>query len=190
MQCPFPDLDRHPDLLPGIPLDRQVTRLVEYCKITGDMNVPSGQVRPLSSFASFLPKKLTLRTSQISWVAELPPISLDEYLSNSFGTVTSVRNSTLLRWSAPPAPGDPSSTPDWSQGTLEGARHVALSGFIQPSWTPAQIVLIRSEEEVRRVVQGTHGEDVEEVRVVEGVEEIRLRWKELGTMGCFRRVRI
>ncbi|ORY75015.1 hypothetical protein BCR35DRAFT_306425 [Leucosporidium creatinivorum] len=156
---------------------RTYQRVIDFTKVTGDSNVPSGQ---------------------LSWTASLPSLTLPSTVSlsapsTSLGPIPSVRNSDLLRWSSYD-PSDPrSSTPDiprWETGAVAGAGRVALSGFVNPGWTGAVVTFVRSTT----VVEGGYDEDAaqteRERREVEGVEEIRVRWAELGKVGVFKRVRV
>lgn len=104
--------------------------------------------------------------------------------TTSLGSIPSVSNADLLRWSAYD-PSDSRSTADiprWETGAVAGAGRVALSGFVNPGWTSAVITFIRSS----KVVKGPSDEEV----VVNSVEEIRVRWAELGKVGVFKRVRV
>jgi hypothetical protein len=96
-----------------------------------------------------------------------------------------VSNADLLHWSAYD-PSDPRSSsadiPRWEAGAVAGAGRVALSGFVNPGWTSAVITFIRSST----VVKGPSGEE----GLVHSVEEIRVRWAELGKVGVFKRARV
>lgn len=120
----------------------------------------------------------------------LPPLTLPSTASlsspsTSLGTIPSVSNANLLRWCAYD-PSDPRSSsadiPRWETGAVAGAGRVALSGFVNPGWTSAVITFVSSAT----VVQGPSGEE----GVVHSVEEIRVRWAELGKVGVFKRVRV
>lgn len=172
---------------------RLYDRALIFTKITGDSNVPSGQ-QSWNAFLSptYVPK------SQDPLHALSPtsvPESQDPLHAASMGTVPSVTNETLLRW----ATQDPTLSsyngadgPRWDEVTLDGAGRVALSGFVNPGWTSAAITLIRSSTRVTRLKYDARddGEVGEEVKVVDTVEEIRLRWPELGKVGVFCRVRV
>ncbi|KAL8283753.1 hypothetical protein RQP46_005548 [Phenoliferia psychrophenolica] len=166
VDCPIPT---ESDLATP-PQSSQVKRTLEFTKLTGDVNVPAGQ---------------------ISWVAELPPLDLSDYTStNSLGTVPSVTNEILLRWSSYDPLTAAGPTPDWDSGTVAGAGHVAMPGFLQDAWIPAQLVFVRSTHKVTREIFSQDGTTSMETREMEVVEEIRLRWSELGKVGVFRRVRL
>lgn len=157
---------------------RSYERVIDFVKATGDSNVPSGQV---------------------SWSAMLPSLTLPSNASledpTSLGTIPSVSNETLLRWSAIDV-NDPlvpeSERPRWEAGSVPGAGRVALSGYVNPGWTSAVITFIRSITTVDRVreKEDGSGEEVREEKKLETVEEIRVRWQELGKVGVFKRVRV
>lgn len=116
---------------------------------------------------------------------------MDYESSGTLGTVPSVTNAELLRWSA----FDPLATsalePPWTRGTVDGAGHIAGSGFVTPTWINAQLVFVRSAHRVGRETLARDGSGpVQESREIEVVDEIRLRWRELGKVSCFRRVRV
>lgn len=99
------------------------------------------------------------------------------------------------------------SSVDWSEGTTQGVGQIALSGFLQPGWTSAQVRFIRSKitlkrnrltGETSRVGKGEgrnggsdeyEGDDWQ-AKVVESVDEIQLKWLELNKIAVFKRVRI
>ncbi|GAA5945209.1 hypothetical protein JCM1841_002575 [Sporobolomyces salmonicolor] len=151
-------------------------RILTATKVTGDPNVPSGQT---------------------SWIAFLGPLPASPSLAHLLdGPVPSIRADTLARYHA----ADPASTayaarggrPDWEQGTTRAVGQIALSGFLQPSWTGATVRFVRGETEVKRVMHRERGGpgDRDETKTVETVEEIQLRWTELNKVAVFRRVRI
>ncbi|GAA5859738.1 hypothetical protein JCM1840_006432 [Sporobolomyces johnsonii] len=162
-------------------------RILTATKVTGDTNVPSGQT---------------------SWIAFLSPLPASPALSHLLdGPVPSIRADTLERYHA----ADPSTAayaargdrPDWELGTARAVGQIALSGFLQPSWTGATVRFVRRETEVVRSRHyrdgfgggggggGGEGEgDGRESKMVETVEEIQLRWAELNKVAVFRRVRI
>ena len=138
-------------------------------------------------------------SGQTSWSAILPSITLPSSASlddpSSLGTIPSVANETLLRWSAID-PNDasvpPSEMPRWETGSRPGAGRVALPGYVNPGWTSAIVTFIRSTTWLKRITQKEDGsgEEIREERDVETVEEIRVRWQELGKVSVFRRVRV
>ncbi|SCV68739.1 BQ2448_860 [Microbotryum intermedium] len=162
------------DVMPSVHPDATVyDRHLEFRKVTGDANVPSGQ---------------------LSWGVPLSPIeqvvrSIDEV---TLGSVPSVTNEQLLRWSVVD-PDDPSTLngmqemPDWDQGTLEGWGRVAAVGFSNAGATPAKMTFIRSTESLEPPPDAPVGAEVKRFDVV---EEIRLRWTDMGKTAVFNRVRL
>lgn len=75
---------------------------------------------------------------------------------------------------------------------MPGAGRVALAGYVNPGWTSAVVTFIRSKTTVDRIgeKEDGSGEEVREEKELETVEEIRVRWQELGKVGVFRRVRV
>jgi hypothetical protein len=65
--------------------------------------------------------------------------------------------------------------------TVPGAGQIALAGFVQSSWTEAEVLFVRSSTEVSKG-------DVTELR--DSVEEIRMRWESMSMVSVFKRVRI
>ncbi|KAM0756226.1 hypothetical protein T439DRAFT_345058 [Meredithblackwellia eburnea MCA 4105] len=160
-----------------LPNPHRGRRVLEFVKLTGDPNVPTGM---------------------ISWIAELDSIPTEDLSPTSAGSVDTVTNEDLLHWSSysPPTavdrgahslpPSSPLPVPNWSRGTFPAAGRVALTGFVHPSWTPAEVILVRSTVSVP-VENDLGGLKARDLPVV---DEIRLRWAELGKVSCFRRVRV
>ncbi|KAI5480005.1 metal homeostatis protein bsd2 [Pseudohyphozyma bogoriensis] len=146
------------------------SRRLQFIKLTGDINVPSGSV---------------------SWYVDLPP-SHPAQDGSEEPTVPSITNEKLVKWSAfdPAVPTPTRDIPDWEEGTCVGKGHVAYPGFVNPSWTPATATFIRSTKTFTRVVKDSNGDEVEEERKEDFIEEIRLKWRRLGKVSVFRRVRV
>ncbi|SGY31342.1 BQ5605_C002g01223 [Microbotryum silenes-dioicae] len=159
------------DTMPSVHPDATVyERQLEFCKVTGDANVPSGQ---------------------ISWAVPLSPIeevasSIDQV---NLGTIPSVRNEQLLQWSAfdPDDWNGSQEVPDWDQGTMEGWGRVAAVGFSNAGATPTQMIFIRSTETIEPPPDAPLEAETKRIDVV---EEIRLRWTEMGKTAVFKRVRL
>ena len=140
-------------------------KLLQCVKITGDINVPAGEV---------------------SWIAQLGEIDVEASnlpIESLYGTISTISNSTLLD-RANDGPNDPVRP----EAGVPGVGRIALSGFVQPSWTDSTLTFIRSTHEVVEE-DGGEGNGGDGVRLVDSCEEIRLRWPQLGKVGNFRRVR-
>ena len=136
-------------------------KLLQCVKITGDINVPAGEV---------------------SWIAQLGEIDIESSSlppSSFYGTIPTISNTTLLLRAQ-----DGPDSPIRPEAGVPGVGRIALSGFVQPSWTESTLTFIRSSHEV-----AGEGEEGEEAKMVDCCEEIRLRWPQLGKVGNFRRVR-
>ncbi|KAK4055333.1 hypothetical protein OIV83_000616 [Microbotryomycetes sp. JL201] len=154
-------------------------RELEYVKVTGDANVPSGQ----PSWKVFLPGHEANIADATADDGEV------EYGRLGPGMVETITEETFLRWC------EGSEVADWDRVTHYGAGRVALSGYVNPDWTRAQFIFIKS---LHKVKCGCRQDDdglcdhvnvqMQDERVV--VDEIRVRWPELGKVSCFRRVRI
>lgn len=127
------------DVLDSLASNVPHRRIVEYVKMTGDANVPSGQ---------------------ISWQAFLE----DDPVYDNLPTVT---NENWLDWSD--TPHQLLNPSVWGMGTRRARGRVALQGYVQSRWSIAESLFIRTE--------GTGA-----------VDEIRLRWLELGKVAVFKRV--
>ena len=141
-------------------------KCVQCVKATGDVNVPAGEV---------------------SWIAQLGEIDVEHpslLVESLYGTIPTISNSTLLD-RAKDGPNDPVH-PDTG---VPGVGRIALSGFVQPSWTESTLTFIRSSHEVSQDDR-RKGEEGVEPRMIDSCEEIRLRWPQLGKVGNFRRVRL
>ena len=129
--------------------------LVEWCKVTGDRDVPSGEV---------------------SWLAELASTASEPALPT-------VLEADLLAWSNAVPGSEVALNARWHQGTVpalgRGASAradpsdlpVALTGFVQPRWISAQAIFVRDPDH-------------------HGVDEIRVRWPDLGKVASFRRFHV
>ena len=118
-------MERSGDVGPGGgPL---VERKISLVKVTGDLNVGSGQI----SWSAVLdPVELPGH--------EIPPAGYVRSLSAAdLGTVPSVTSETLLRWSAVDPTADGAEQPRWDAGSVAGAGQIALVGFVHRSWTGA-----------------------------------------------------
>lgn len=135
---------------------RRRTNIIEFIKVTGDTNVPSGQV---------------------SWVAELPSTQLascndprlsamEEWLAekDASADMASLELPVVMRsdwenWSdlvANPGSQMTSNSPRWYEGTLRAAGRIAMPGFMDTRFIRAEAIFVR--------------EDTGEV------DEIRVRW--------------
>lgn len=163
------------------------TRLLQFVKITGDQNVPSGE---------------------LSWEAVLggsEPSNNNEE-GGEMGTVTSVHADDLLRWSSLSTAYEDEQrllnvssagmNGRWSAGRYPARGRFAMTGFVQPGWMEATATLVRNtihldpEAEIDVDVDGrVRGEDTSE-RSVEVVNEIRVAWPAMGKVSVFKRVEI
>jgi len=158
-------------------------------KLTGDTNVPSGE----TTWIAFLDQLAPSSSSFDDINGPVPSISKGKWdAMNQLDPIT-----TNARYSSV----------DWSEGTTQGVGQIALSGFLQPGWTSAQVRFIRSKitlkrnrltGETSRVGKGEgrnggsdeyEGDDWQ-AKVVESVDEIQLKWLELNKIAVFKRVRI
>ncbi|KAK4050511.1 hypothetical protein OIO90_005094 [Microbotryomycetes sp. JL221] len=146
----------------------RVSRLLEFVKVTGDANIPSGQV------------SLQIHLGDVEF--DVPVTSsrdeikdVDDFDDVSIGTITSITYDQFLQYC------DPATRPahqDWGERFYVGNGRVALTGFVNPSRIGAEFVFIKSTVDVG---QGHHQHVVDEIRV---------RWLQLGKVACFRRVRM
>ncbi|GAA97377.1 uncharacterized protein L969DRAFT_94434 [Mixia osmundae IAM 14324] len=126
--------------------------VIEFIKVTGDLNVPRGE---------------------ISWIAFLPEEDGSEALVPlEQRTVRALDRTQMETWSHRPFATIEAATAAWSHGTLDAKGKVAFSGFLEPRWSDAQAIIISSRTEMGVVV-----------------DEIRLRWLELGKTSSYKRVR-
>lgn len=143
---------------------RRRRTIVEFIKITGDVNVPAGQV---------------------SWVAVLPSaddqphqqqlLSQADVLQNysqastpepdlSTMAVPTLRRSDFQAWSNLPPNiardadlGNHGATPRWEEGSVRAAGRIAFTGFVDTRFIDAQATFIRED--------AANGGGVEEIRV-------------------------
>ncbi|KAM0793324.1 hypothetical protein ACM66B_000782 [Microbotryomycetes sp. NB124-2] len=160
-----------------------IERELEYIKVTGDANVPSGQ----PSWKVFLPDHETSSSSSSLSESELnDENNVGE--AASVGTIQTITEETFLRWCETSGGRET----DWDRVTHPGAGRVALSGYVNPDWTRAQFVFIKSVHTFD--AEGGDGatdlKQLRDRRERHVVDEIRVRWPELGKVACFRRVRI
>lgn len=74
--------------------------------------------------------------------------------------------------------------PNWTEGCVRAYGRIALTGYTSPSYSPAEVRFLRSVTELR------NPENPEQVRTVESIEEIHMRWSEMHKVTTFKRVRI
>lgn len=134
-------------------------RALEYVKVTGDQNVPPGE---------------------ISWRCDLPDAVSESELDNFEKDAGMVETTTfhdicaLYAWQADSGV----VAPDWTAGIYRGQGQIALTGFMNSSYVPVFVQLVRSTV------------SLSSAEPVASVEEIRLMWHELGKVTTFKRVRV
>ncbi|GAA5885820.1 hypothetical protein JCM3774_002113, partial [Rhodotorula dairenensis] len=145
-------------------------RVITATKVTGDPNVPSGQT---------------------SWIAILPAAPMSTHLANlADGPVPSVDADSFHHWSAldPSLPAyrnlNNGAGPDWTEGCVRAYGRIALTGYTSPSYSPAEVRLLRHRTKLR------NPEQPDEARTVETIEEIHVRWLEMHKVTVFKRMRI
>lgn len=199
-----PRMAREP-LMPG--LDGSLRRrrtVLEFIKLTGDVNVPAGQVswvamlpstsetstsssRPLaasraSSSSSAVPQSTARRSASPAASgfglnsARIPPHQQHVEPDLEALQLPTVRRADWQAWSdLPPHTARLSSigaasTPRWDEGSVQAAGRVAFTGFLDTRFIDAQATFVREE----------NGH----------VDEIRVKWHEMGKVSTFRRIRL
>lgn len=128
---------------------------------------------------------------QTSWLAILPAAAMSTHLANlADGPVPSVEADKFHLLSSL----DPSSAsyqslnngtgPDWTEGCVRAYGRIALTGYTSPSYSPAEVRFLRRETRL------CNPDRLEEVRTVETIEEIHVRWLEMHKVTVFKRMRI
>ncbi|BGP12683.1 hypothetical protein JCM10213_008821 [Rhodosporidiobolus nylandii] len=157
----------------------RLQRLVTATKVTGDPNVPSGQISWVALLPS--PELAGLSSSSPSSPLHDPSVLLD-------GPLPSISRTKWAHLSSldPSTPAytalNSGAGPDWTEGTAPAYGRIALTGFTSASWAGAEVRFIRGGTVMRGTREG-------EEKTLETVEEIHLRWEELHKVGCLRRVR-
>lgn len=166
--------------------------VIQATKVTGDANVPSGQVR--GSPVQVRQSMVDDLCSQPSWIAILPPTSADILLDSSAPPIVPTISSTKFRDFSSLDPSSPAYTslnnglgPDWDEGVVQGYGRLALTGYTSPSWSPARVRFFKSEP---RLPPPPELAETAQEKVIESVEEIQIHWLELSAVSTFRRVRI
>lgn len=139
-------------LAPNLAGSTKVLRtIIELVKVTGDVNVPAGQV----SWCALLPRPFNDDSSSSSDSSEEMVEAVDESDIPDFSDVSNIELPTVLRsdweeWSnAPPHTAEQHHSlhnpPRWDEGSFEAAGRIAFTGFIDTRFIDAVATFVRED---------------------------------------------
>lgn len=148
-----PCVNREP-LAPNLAGSTKVLRtIIELVKVTGDVNVPAGQV----SWCAVLPRAFEDDNISSSDSSSASDVVMEEVTDTDFNIddvstieLPTVKRSDWEQWSdAPPHTAEEHHTlanpPRWDEGSLEAAGRIAYTGFIDTRFIDAIATFVRED---------------------------------------------